>query len=48
MVNNHHKPEKIVAKLGQVEVPFGRGVARIDAIRGVNIAEQTYYHWRKN
>lgn len=42
-----HKPEEIVAKLRQVEVLVGQGMARIDAIRQISITEQTYYRWRK-
>jgi transposase len=42
-----HKPEEIVAKLRQVELLVGQGMARIDAIREVSITEQTYYRWRK-
>ncbi len=47
MANKHHKPEEIVAKLRQVEVLVGQGMARIDAIREMSITEQTYYRWRK-
>ena len=46
MANKHHKPEEIVAKLRQVEVLVGQGMDRIDAIREIGIAEQTYYRWR--
>ena len=42
-----HKPEEIVAKLRQVEVLVGQGMTRIDAIREVQITEQTFYRWRK-
>ena len=42
-----HKPEEIVTKLRQVEVLVGQGVARIDAIREVQITEQPFYRWRK-
>jgi transposase-like protein len=42
-----HRPEEIVAKLRQVEVLVGQGLARIDAIRQVQITEQTFYRWRK-
>ena len=42
-----HKPEEIVTKLRQVEVLFGQGMTRVDAIRQVSIVEQTYYRWRK-
>ena len=47
MASKRHKPEEIVAKLRQVEVLVGRGMARIDAIREISITEQTYYRWRK-
>ena len=47
MAIKRHKPEEIVAKLRQVEVLVGRGMARIDAIREISIGEQTYYRWRK-
>ena len=42
-----HRPEEIVATLRQVEVLVGQGLARIDAIRQVQITEQTFYRWRK-
>ena len=42
-----HKPEEIVTKLRQVEVLFGQGMARVDAIRQISVVEQTYYRWRK-
>ena len=41
------KPEEIVVKLGQVEVLMGQGMPRIDAIRQISVAEQTYYRWKK-
>ena len=47
MPRKRHHPEEIVAKLRQVEVLVGQGMARIDAIREISIAEQTYYRWRK-
>lgn len=47
MATKRHKPEEIVTKLRQVEVLVGQGMARVDAIREVRIAEQTYYRWRK-
>jgi putative transposase len=42
-----HKPEEIVTKLRQVEVLVGQGVARIDAIREVQITKQSFYRWPK-
>lgn len=47
MTNKRHTPEEIVTKLRHVEVLFGQGMARIDAIREVRITEQTFYRWRK-
>lgn len=47
MASKRHKPEEIVSELRQVEVLVGQGMARIDAIRRIGIAEQTYYRWRK-
>ena len=47
MATKRHKPEEIVSKLRQVDVLVGQGQARIDAIRQVQITEQTYYRWRK-
>jgi hypothetical protein len=41
MANKRHKPEEIVRKLRQVEVLFGQGMARVDAIGEVRIPEQT-------
>ena len=42
-----HKPEEIVTELRQVEELVGQGKSRIDAIREIQITEQTYYRWRK-
>lgn len=39
MPNKRHKPEEIVTKLRQVEVLVGQGMARVDAIREVRVAE---------
>jgi putative transposase len=47
MANKRPKPEEIVIKLRQVEVLVGQGKARIDVIRSIGVAEQTYYRWRK-
>ena len=42
-----HRPKEIVTKLRQVEVLVGQGMACIDAIREIQITEQTFYRWRK-
>ena len=46
MGNKRHKPEEIVTKLRQVEMLCGKAMPRVDAIRKVQIAEQTFYRWR--
>ena len=48
MVIKRHNPEEIVTKLRQVEVLCGQGMPRVDAIRQVQITEQTFYRWRKH
>ena len=40
-----HKPEEFVSELHQVEVLAGQGMKQIDAIREIQITEQTYYRW---
>ena len=42
-----HRREEMVTKLRQVEVLVGQGMARIDAIQQISIAEHTYYRWLK-
>ena len=42
-MNKRHKPEEIVRKQRQVEVLVGQGMARIDAIREVQITKETFY-----
>jgi len=40
-------PEQIVAKLRQIEVLMAAGKAAVLACKEADIAEQTYYRWRK-
>jgi putative transposase len=47
MANKRPKPEEIVTKLRQIEVLMGQGLSRLDAIRQIGVAEQTYYRWRR-
>ena len=44
---NNAQTVRDCAKLGQVDVLVGQCQSRIDAVRQVQIAEQTYYRWRK-
>jgi putative transposase len=46
MAREHHKPEEIVAKLRQVEVPVDQGKPLAEAIRAVSVTVPTYYRWR--
>ena len=39
MTRKRHKPEEIVAKLGQVDVLVSQGQAVADAIRAIGVAE---------
>ncbi len=43
MATKRQKPDEIVTKLRQVEVRVGQGAARVEAIRQVRFAEQSYY-----
>ncbi len=47
MPRKRHKPEKIVAKLRQVEVLTSQGQSVVDAIRSIGVTEVTYYRWRQ-
>ena len=42
------KPKNIIMKLRQVEVLMAQVMTRIDAIRQISVAVQTYFHWNKN
>lgn len=48
MDDKRPKPEEIVTKLRQVEILTGQGMPRLDAIRPIGVAEQTYYRWNRN
>ena len=47
MANKQPKPEEIITKLRQVEVLRGTSMPRLDGIRKLRMAEQTYYRWKK-
>lgn len=46
MGNRRHKLEETVTKLRRVEVLCGQGMPRDDAIRQVQITEQSFYRVR--
>ena len=39
--------EQIINKLREVELEVGRGMSIQEAVRKIEVAEQTYYKWRK-
>ena len=41
-----HTPEKIVRKLREVERLLGEGRSTAEAVKQVEVSEQTYYRWR--
>ena len=47
MPKKRHKPEEIVAKLRQVDVPVSQGQSVADAVRAIGVTEVTYYRWRQ-
>ena len=47
MSGKREKPEDIVLKLRQAEVPQGQGKPLADAAHQIGVTVQTYYRWRK-
>jgi putative transposase len=47
MARKRYKPEEIVAKLRQVDVPVSQGQNMVDVIRQIGLSEVTYYRWRQ-
>ena len=47
MQKKRHKPEDIVAKLGQVDVLGSQGKPVAAAVRAIGVTEVTYYRWRQ-
>jgi hypothetical protein len=39
--------EQIINKLREVELEVGRGMGLPEAVRKIEVTEQTYYRWRK-
>lgn len=46
MAKKKHSPEQIIQKLRQVEVLLAEGATISDAVRQIEVTEQTYYRWR--
>ena len=39
--------EQIINKLREVELDLGKGITIQEAVRKIEVTEQTYYRWRK-
>ena len=46
MKRRRHTPEQIVRKLREVERLLGEGQTVAEAVKQVEISEQTYHRWR--
>ena len=47
MARKHFTPEQIIPKLREVEVHLGKGMSIQEAVRQIEVTEQTYYRWKK-
>ena len=47
MARRNYTAEQIISKLREVEVKIVQGIPAGEAIRSIEVSEQTYYRWRK-
>jgi len=47
MAKKNYTTEQIIVKLREIELYCGQGKTIAEAVRQVEITEQTYYRWRK-
>ena len=47
MKKTKHTPEQIISKLRKVEALTAQGTTVAEAVRQIEVAEQTYYRWKK-
>jgi putative transposase len=47
MARTRHSSEQIIAKLREAEVLLGQGMKMPEVCKRLDVAEQTYYRWRK-
>ena len=47
MKKKNHTPEQITQKLRQIEVLTAQGQTVAEAIKAIEVSEQTYYWWRR-
>lgn len=48
MKKKHHTPEQIIRKLREVERLTAEGSTVKEAVRQIEVSEQTYYRWKKD
>ncbi len=48
MAKKNYTAEQIISKLREVEVKVSQGIKASEAIRSIEVSEQTYYRWRKD
>ena len=46
MAGKKHSVEQIIQKLRQIEVLVAEGASVSEAVRQIEVTEQTYYRWR--
>ena len=47
MGRKRHTPEQIIRKLREAEVELAKGASTAQVCKKIEVAEQTYYRWRK-
>ena len=47
MAKRNYTAEQIISKLREVEVKISQGIKAVEAIRSIEVSEQTHYRWRK-
>lgn len=47
MKKKNHTPEQIITKLRKVEVLTAEGTSIAEAVKQIEVSEQTYYRWKK-
>lgn len=46
MKKTKHTPEQIIAKLRRAETLTAQGITVAEAVKQIEVAEQTYYRWK--
>lgn len=47
MKKTTHTPEQVITKLRRVEALTGEGASVAEAIKQIEVSEQTYYRWKR-